>query len=111
MTREEAIEEIKRWTPILLFSGQCTEKTSEAQDMAISALSENKGEWIPKERTTECSTDIDIVCSKCGYVGIESYSHGYELNEIDMQEARNYIKKFDMNFCTCCGADMRKGEE
>lgn len=42
MTREEAIEEIKRWTPILLVSGQCTEKTSEAQDMAISALSENK---------------------------------------------------------------------
>lgn len=38
MTREEAIEEIKRWTPILLNSGQCTEKTSEAQDMAISAL-------------------------------------------------------------------------
>jgi hypothetical protein len=38
MTREEAKEEIKRWTPILLNSGQCTEKTSEAQDMAISAL-------------------------------------------------------------------------
>lgn len=47
MTREDAIEEIKRWTPILLVSGQCTEKTSKAQDMAISALSENKGEWIP----------------------------------------------------------------
>ena len=29
MTKEEAIEEIKRWTPILLTSGQCTEKTSE----------------------------------------------------------------------------------
>ena len=39
MTREEAIEEIKRWTPILLTSGQCTEETSKAQDMAISALS------------------------------------------------------------------------
>lgn len=38
--REEAIEEIKRWTPILLNSGQCTEKTSDAQDMAISALKE-----------------------------------------------------------------------
>ena len=51
LSREEAIEEIKRWTPILLNSGQCTEKTSEAQDMAISALSKNKatsGEYISK---------------------------------------------------------------
>ena len=48
MTREEAIEEIKRWTPILLNSGQCTEKTSEAQDMAISALSVPEGEYINK---------------------------------------------------------------
>ena len=47
MTREEAIEEIKRWSPILLVSGQCTEKTSKAQDMAVSALSKNRGEWIP----------------------------------------------------------------
>lgn len=41
LTREEAIEEIKRWTPILLNSGQCTEKTSKAQDMAILALKES----------------------------------------------------------------------
>lgn len=66
-----------------------------------------EGEWILKERTTECSIDIDIVCSRCGYVGIENYTHGYELNEIDMQEVRDYTKKLDMNFCTCCGADMR----
>ena len=71
---------------------------------------ENKGEWIPKERKTECSVDIDIVCSRCGYVGVEGYAHGYELNEIDMQEVRDYAKKLDMNFCTCCGADM-KGEK
>ena len=72
---------------------------------------EAKGEWLPKERATECSTDIDIVCSECGYVGIEKYAYGYELNEIDMQEVRNYTKKLDMNFCTCCGADMRGGNE
>ena len=47
MTNEEAIKEIKRWTPILMFSGKCTEKTSGAQDLAISVLSENRGEWIP----------------------------------------------------------------
>ena len=54
MTREEAIDEIKRWTPILLMSGQCTEKTSKTQDMAISVLSENTREWIPvSERLPE----------------------------------------------------------
>jgi hypothetical protein len=65
------------------------------------------GEWIPKERTTECSIDIDIVCSRCGFVGVEGYAHGYELNEINIQKVRDYIKELDMNFCTCCGADMR----
>lgn len=74
------------------------------------ALSENKGEWIPKERATECSVDVDIVCSECGYVGIEGYAHGYELNELPVQEMKDYIKKFDMNYCTCCGAKMKGGE-
>lgn len=68
------------------------------------------GEWIPKERTTDCSIDIDIVCSRCGCVGIEGYAHGYELNELPVQEMKDYIKKFDMNYCTCCGAKMDKGE-
>jgi Zn finger protein HypA/HybF involved in hydrogenase expression len=59
MTREEMIEEIKRWTPILLNSGQCTEKTSEAQDMAISALTaDNTMEWLEDE-------DGSYECSKC----------------------------------------------
>ena len=73
-------------------------------------LSEHIGEWIPKERTTECSIDIDIVCSECGYVGIEGYAHGYELNELPVQEMKDYIKKLDMNYCPCCGAKMEGGE-
>ena len=73
-------------------------------------IAENKGEWIPKERPTECSIDIDIVCSRCGHVGIEGYAHGYELNELPVQEMKDYIKKFDMNYCTCCGCSMDKGE-
>jgi len=68
------------------------------------------GKWVPKERTTDCSVDIDIVCSECGYVGIERYAHGYELNELPVQEMKDYIKKFDMNYCTCCGAKMDKSE-
>lgn len=76
MTKEEAIDEIKRWTPILLTSGQCTEKTSEAQDMAISAL---KGGWIPVEKREPedignyiVTLDYDVhgrVVSQCFYHG------------------------------------------
>lgn len=103
MTREEAIKVLK----MVECHGSLTQK---AKEMAISYLSENKGEWIPKERTTECSIDIDIVCSRCGFVGVEGYAHGYELNEINIQKVRDYTKELYMNFCTCCGADMRKGE-
>ena len=39
MTREETIEEIKSWTPILLSSPNLSDKAGEAMDMAISALS------------------------------------------------------------------------
>lgn len=125
MTRVEAIAILDgfKYNPLL------NEQHFEALDMAVSALeknesaeewykllcekwdsAENKGEWIPKERTTECSIDIDIVCSKCGYVGIEGYAHGYELNELPVQEMKDYIKKFDMNYCPCCGCSMDKEE-
>lgn len=106
MTRLEAIAILDGFKYNPLFNDQ----HFEALDMAVSALSENMGEWIPKERTTECSVDIDIVCSECGYVGIEGYAHGYELNELPVQEMKDYIKKFDMNYCPCCGAKMDKGD-
>ena len=39
MTESEAIEEIERWTSILLSAGsKCTLETAEAQKMAIEAL-------------------------------------------------------------------------
>lgn len=39
MTNEKAIKEIKRWTPILLYSGEtCTNHTMEAQLKAIASL-------------------------------------------------------------------------
>lgn len=65
-------------------------------------IDENKGEWIPKQR----GRFIDIVCSKCGYVGIESYSTGYEVEELDKPELIKYISKCEMNFCERCGCDM-----
>ena len=107
MTRLEAIAILDgfKYNPLL------NDQHYEALDMAVSALSENVGEWIPKERTTDCSVDIDIVCSECGYVGIETYAHGYELDELPVQEMKDYIKKFDMNYCPCCGCSMDKGGE
>ncbi len=40
MTNNEAIKEIQSWTPVLLSSGNCTDKTAKAQAKAISSLSE-----------------------------------------------------------------------
>ena len=43
MTNDDAIEEIKSWTPTLLQMGdKCTNKTVEAQKMAIQALEQMK---------------------------------------------------------------------
>ena len=67
MTREDAIEEIKRWTPILLVSGQCTEKTSKAQDMAISALSENKGDLISRQAVINAVANTIVNGESLGY--------------------------------------------
>ena len=107
MTRLEAIAILDgfKYNPLL------NDEHFEALDMAVSVLSENCGEWIPKERTTDCSVDIDIVCSECGYVGIQGYAHGYELDELPVQEMKDYIKKLDMNYCPCCGCSMDKGGE
>ena len=96
MTREEAIkyfekrkekalmlmEKSKADTPINnQVRGTLTRKI-EALDMAISALSENKGKWEKIWRTdAECS---EYICSKC-----------------DCGE------DYPTDFCPNCGADMR----
>ena len=50
MTREEAIGEIKSWTPILLRLGdKCTNKTAIAQHMAIEALEQEPCDKYIKE--------------------------------------------------------------
>ena len=65
-----------------------------------------RGEWIPKE-SENYENFIDVVCSKCGYVGIEKYAYGFIVDEVPLQDMRTYTKEFDLNFCPCCGADMR----
>ena len=77
MTREEAIELIHDIQTDAVYS--ILPKEKEALDMAISALSENKGEWIA------CKRELVYFCSECRY---------YSQNNL-------------FNFCPNCGADMR----
>lgn len=91
MTREEAIERIKRHMIVHQIGAYPHIKLAEALSMAIAALQEperKKGHW-----TTELKEDTDSLlrCSVCGYP--VSYFGGRT------------------DFCPNCGADMRKGEE
>lgn len=93
MTREEAIEEIKRWTPILLNSGQCTEETSKAQDMAISALS-NKGEDSKVAKGQWIKFENGYKCSECGHI----------MDKV-LSVSGNLIYQYS-NYCPECGKKM-----
>ena len=77
MTREEAIAILDGFKHNPLFN----EQHFEALEMAISALSENKGEWQHDGGRWKNR----FICSACGY------------------------KLFDVptNYCPNCGADMR----
>jgi len=69
-----------------------------ALDMAISALSENKGEWI-KIKSGDKDFPESIVCSKCKN----------ENSHLDFNEHNEPIGKVFVTskFCSNCGADMR----
>lgn len=82
MTREEAIELIHDIQTDAVYSILPEEK--EALDMAISALSENKGEWIVYDH------GMGLVYLKCPFCG-----------------ATNNKRFVEHNFCGKCGADMR----
>lgn len=84
MNREEAIHILENLKPTNTNSTFDAYVIGEALTMAVQALRENNhGEWIKN------FLGIDI-CSKCGE---------------PMRDRRvNHI-----NFCNCCGADMRGG--
>lgn len=85
MTKEEAIELIHDIQTDAVYSILPEEK--EALDMAISALSENKGEWIKFKNFEEGY--FHIKCSKCGqYWSIDDHAKIFK-------------------YCFNCGADMR----
>ena len=74
------------------------DKLPEFCDMAISALSENKGEWIKIQSGDKDFPEI-IVCNKCYH----------ENSHLDFNEHNEPIGKvfITSNFCPNCGADMR----
>ena len=100
ISREEAIEILKItefWNrPFDNSSEMCNKNNKRlmALNMAISALSENKGEWIVQPSNKE-QGERDFIwwkCSKCGHVI-------YSETEKDRKEFHA--------FCGKCGADMR----
>ena len=90
MTREEA----KSW--IIDHWGNDLEdgtKQSEVVKICLSALSENKGEWIAQD-IHNCHTNFK--CSECGY--IHSFMHLYGEPTADYP------------YCPNCGARMKGSE-
>jgi DNA-directed RNA polymerase subunit RPC12/RpoP len=90
MTREEAVIILDGFKSNPLFS----DTHAQALDMAISALSENKGEWIKIYPDQEEWNVYE--CSHCG-------------EAFDLIEGTPYDNGY--NFCPNCGADMRAESE
>lgn len=89
MTREQAKREIDSLDYYLQnHTDDYSEESHTAMMMAISALSENKGEWIEHEPFEKKNCNICIECSVCHtWFGHDCYAK--------------------TNFCPNCGADMR----
>ena len=93
MTREEAIAILDGFKHNPLFN----EQHFEALDMAISALSENKGKWIMPIQDDGMSDPIyyQVRCSKCGF-------------DLDPQTWHQELHQYGADkYCPNCGADMR----
>lgn len=87
MTNVEAIIVLKYGMKYRNPKNDTEKDRNEALDMAISALSENKGEWIKFKDFEEGY--FHIKCSKCGqYWSIDDHAKIFK-------------------YCFNCGADMR----
>jgi rubrerythrin len=94
--REEETEEMTTVEILKEMAFTATETQRRALEDAISALSENKGEWIYGED----ENGIDgYHCDKCGFFVPWDYTHKFI----------NYIE--DYNYCPNCGAKMKGDEE
>ena len=60
------------------------------------------GHWVLTQRDKY----IDISCSECGTTRFKDYACGYTIDELNLEEINDLIKKIQMNYCECCGAKM-----
>jgi hypothetical protein len=102
---EETEEETEEMTNVEILKEMAftvTETQRRALEDAISALSENKGEWI-KIKSGDKDFPESIVCSKCKN----------ENSHLDFNEHGEPIGKVFVTskFCPNCGAKMKGGEE
>lgn len=100
MTREVAIRNLEMIR--IAFVNPVTKEQrkliDDTVDMAISALSENKAEWI-KVQSGDKDFPESIVCSKCG----NENSH-FDFNEHAEPIGKVFVTS---KFCPNCGAVMR----
>ena len=61
------------------------------------------GQWILTSRDKY----IDINCSVCGSTRIEDYSYGYFIDELNLDEANDFLSKARINYCEHCGTKMQ----
>jgi hypothetical protein len=66
MNKQEAIQQLKAMTPILMRSGECTLEMAKAQETAISALEQQlNGGWIPiSERLPENDNPVEVTARR-----------------------------------------------
>ncbi len=117
MTAQEAIQEIKRWTGILMNAGsQCVMDTAEAQEMAISALEEIQQYWalgtveelrVLKESTLSGLELANIWAALRKLKKYETIGTVEELREA--REKQKPIQVTDIHideyYCPACGAE------
>lgn len=96
MTREEGLDWLYRLRSeiYVYMPKEWLIPMNNALDMAISALSENKGEWVAQD-IHNCHTNFK--CSECGY--IHSFMHLYGKPTADY------------TYCPNCGAKMVESQE
>lgn len=61
------------------------------------------GRWVLAQRDKY----IDINCSECGNTRIKDYAYGYSIDELNLDEANDFLSKARINYCEHCGTKMQ----
>lgn len=110
ISREEALKEMQNYYDDCAKTSEYTRLGFETAMNVIKGLppttpERQKGKWILTQR----GKHVDITCSCCGSIGVESYAYNYSVDDLPEYEAREFVENSRMYFCKVCGADMREG--